>query len=193
VGEARNAEQALTRLQSIDVDVLILDIYLDALENPKEMTGFELCEVVKAKYPSTRILAHTVYEDADKVARIIRAGASGYVSKKSGFEELTYAVKEVFAGRIYINYETARRLKNLNNFLDGIESNLRANDELFSAREREVLNLLAQGKSSKQISVLLGITERTVETHRKNMIEKGGINNTAELIAHAASLGLILK
>jgi two-component system nitrate/nitrite response regulator NarL len=170
-----------------------LDIYLDAMENPKEMNGFEICEIVRQQHPSIRILAHSVYDDADKVARIIRAGALGYVSKKSGFEELTHAVKEVYAGRIYICNDTAHKLKNLNNFLEGIESNLRSKGELFSSREREVLNLLAQGKSSKDISVVLGITERTVETHRKNMIEKAQIKNTAELIAFAASLGLILK
>ena len=193
VGEARSGEQMLNRLRSIDVDVLILDIYLDAMENPKEMNGFEICEIVRQQHPSIRILAHSVYDDADKVARIIRAGALGYVSKKSGFEELTHAVKEVYAGRIYICNDTAHKLKNLNNFLEGIESNLRSKGELFSSREREVLNLLAQGKSSKDISVVLGITERTVETHRKNMIEKAQIKNTAELIAFAASLGLILK
>jgi DNA-binding NarL/FixJ family response regulator len=193
VGEARSGEQMLSRLRSLDVDVLILDIYLDAMEKPKEMNGFEICEIVRQQYPNIRILAHSVYDDADKVARIIRAGAMGYVSKKSGFEELTHAVKEVFAGRIYICNDTAHKLKNLNNFLEGIESNLRSKGELFSAREREVLNLLAQGLSSKDISVVLGITERTVETHRKNMIAKAHIKNTAELIAYAASLGLILK
>lgn len=193
VGDARNGEQMLSKLRTTDVDVLILDIYLDAMENPKEVNGFEICKVVKEKYPHLGILIHTVYDDTDKLARLIRLGALGFVSKKSGYEELIHAVKEVAAGRVFISASTAKKLKNLSSFLDGFEQHLRSSGELFSKREREVLNLLAQGKSSKHIASALRIAERTVETHRKNMIEKAQIKNTAELIAHAASLGLILK
>lgn len=75
----------------------------------------------------------------------------------------------------------------------GIETTLRSKDELFSQREREVLDLLSKGRSSRAIADILFITERTVETHRKNMIEKGQVKNTVELIAYAASLGLLKK
>jgi DNA-binding CsgD family transcriptional regulator len=96
-------------------------------------------------------------------------------------------------GHKYICTETAGKLKNLNKFLLGIEDNLRSKEEVFSQREREVLTHLSNGKSSKEIADSLFITERTVESHRKNMIEKGKVKNTVELIAYAASLGIIKK
>lgn len=193
IGEARNGEEFLHVLPTVDIDVVILDLYLDAMEDVKTMNGFQICRLVKEGYPDIKIVAHSAYEDADKVAAILKAGALGFVSKKSGFEELVWAVQTVSKGQQYICTETAGKLKNLNRFLMGIETTLRGKDELFSQREREVLDLLSKGRSSKAIADILFITERTVETHRKNMIEKGQVNNTVELIAFAASLGLIKK
>jgi DNA-binding NarL/FixJ family response regulator len=153
----------------------------------------EICKLIKEQYPSIKILAHSVYDDADRVARIINAGALGFVSKKSGFDELLDAIKIVNSGQKYICIETSGRLKNLNKFLAGIESTLRGKDEIFSQREREILELLAQGKSSRETGDMLFITERTVETHRKNMLEKSNVKNTVELIAFASTLGLLRK
>jgi DNA-binding NarL/FixJ family response regulator len=193
VGEAKNGEELLNQLKHIKVDVLILDIYLDAMEDLKTMNGFQICRFVVQHYPSIKIVAHSVYDDADRVAGILKAGALGFVSKKAGFEELISAIKAVNKGQKYICSETSGKLKNLNRFLLGIEENLRSKEEVFSQREREVLELLSQGKSSKEIADSLFITERTVESHRKNMIEKGRVKNTVELIAYASSLGLIRK
>jgi DNA-binding NarL/FixJ family response regulator len=193
VGEAQNGEAFLKALEVTEIDVLILDLYLDAMEDLNTMNGFEICRLLQEQYPHIRIAAHSIYDDADRVAKIIKAGALGYVSKKSGFDELVRAVKTVNTGKKYICPETAGKLKNLNQFLNGLESNLRGKDEVFSHREREVLNLLSDGKSSKEIADILFITERTVESHRKNMIEKAKVKNTVELIAYAASLGVIKK
>jgi DNA-binding NarL/FixJ family response regulator len=193
VGESKNGEDFISALESIELDVLILDIYLDAMEDLNALNGFQICKVVQERYPHIKIIAHSVYDDADRVAAVIKSGALGFVSKKSGFEELLRAVKTVAIGERYICPETSGKLKNLNRFLTGIESNLRGRDEVFSLREREVLNLLSQGKSSKEVAETLFITERTVESHRRNMIEKGKVKNTVELIAYAASLGVIRK
>ena len=165
VGEGSSGEQMLRRIQSIEVDVLIMDIYLDRMEDLGEMNGFELCKIVRQRYPDIRILAHSAYEDADKIAKIMRAGAKGFVSKQSGFGELLHAVKVVASDNVYLCLDTSKKLKNLNNFLSGLEDHLVANDEVFSKREREVLELLANGKSSKEIGDTLNIAERTVETH----------------------------
>jgi len=186
VGEAGNAEELMERVKLNRPDVLILDIYLDAMEHLKNRNGFEICAMIREKYPTIRIIAHSIYDDADRVARILKAGAMGFVSKKSGFDELLKAVKTVHSGKNYICSETSRRLKNLNKFLMGMESNLRGKAEIFSAREREVLDLLATGKSSREIADKLFITERTVESHRKNMLAKVNVKNTVELIAYAS-------
>jgi DNA-binding NarL/FixJ family response regulator len=193
VGEGKNGEELIDALSTTTIDVLILDIYLDGMEGLKTLNGFEICKLIKEQYPSIKILAHSVYDDADRVARIINAGALGFVSKKSGFDELLDAIKIVNSGQKYICNETSARLKNLNKFLAGIESTLRGKDEIFSQREREILELLAQGKSSRETGDMLFITERTVETHRKNMLEKSNVKNTVELIAFASTLGLLRK
>jgi DNA-binding NarL/FixJ family response regulator len=193
VGEGKNGEELIEALSTTTIDVLILDIYLDGMEGLKTLNGFEICKLIKEQYPSIKILAHSVYDDADRVARIINAGALGFVSKKSGFDELLDAIKIVNSGQKYICNETSGRLKNLNKFLAGIESTLRGKDEVFSQREREILELLAQGKSSRETGDTLFITERTVETHRKNMLEKSNVKNTVELIAYASALGLLRK
>ena len=191
VGESKNGQELLSALEKTQVDVLIMDIYLDAMEDLKTLNGFQICSLLTVRYPSIKVVAHSVYDDADKVAGILNAGALGFVSKKSGFDELIKAVKMAAAGQRYICAETSGRLKNLNKFLLGMENTLRNKDEVFSQREREVLDLLAKGKSSREIADKLFITERTVETHRKNMLEKGRVKNTVELIAYASSLGLI--
>jgi DNA-binding NarL/FixJ family response regulator len=193
VGEAQNGEELFKLLRTVRPDVLILDLYLDGMEDLTTLNGFQICHRLTQEYPDIKIVAHSVYDDADRVATVIRTGASGFVSKKSGFDELIRAIKAVHLGETYICAETSSKLKNLNEFLKGIENNLKGKDEVFSQREREVLTLLAQGKSSREIADTLFITERTVESHRKNMIEKGRVKNTVELIAHASALGLIKK
>lgn len=193
VGEAPSGQVFLEKLEVTEVDVLILDLYLDAMEDLNTLNGFQICRLVQEQYPHIKIVAHSVYHDADRVATLIKSGALGFVSKKSGFEELIRAIKTVSTGERYICPETAGKMKNLNQFLNGMEGNLRGKDEIFSQREREVLNLLSDGKSSKEIADSLFITERTVESHRKNMIEKGKVKNTVELIAYASSLGVIKK
>ena len=193
VGEASNAEDLFFALETSSVDVVILDLFLDAMENLKNVNGFEICEALTLRYPKIRVIAHSAYDDADRVARILKTGARGFVSKKSGFDELIQAVKAVKSGRIFVCSRTSKKLKNLNEFLCGLADTLKATDEIFSARERQVLSLLSRGLSSQEIGTSLFITERTVESHRKHMLLKGQVRNTAELIAFASDLGLVKK
>ncbi len=192
VGEAGTGPELFHALLTTPVDVLILDIYLDRMQDLNASNGFEICETVKKMYPGMFIIIHSAYDDADSIARVLKAGGNGFVSKKSGIDELVKAVKAVVAGHRYICKDSSMRLKNLNEFLMGME-NLKATNEIFSVRERQVLILIAEGKSSREIADLLFIGERTVESHRKNMVEKCNVKNTAELIAYAFSLGLIKK
>jgi DNA-binding NarL/FixJ family response regulator len=193
VGEAKNGEELMLALDVTPFDVLILDIYLDAMQDLKTMNGFQICRLLTKKYPHIKVIAHSVYDDADRVAEILKAGALGFVSKKSGFEELIRGVKTVFTGQKFICSETSGKLKNLEGFLLGLENQLKSKEETFSQREREVLQLLSKGKSSREIAGSLFITERTVESHRKNMMSKAKAKNTVELIANASALGLIKK
>lgn len=191
VGEAKKGEELLKVIDNTDIDVLLLDIYLDGMQDTRTIDGFEICEIVQTRYPKIKIVAHSVYDDADRVAKIMKAGAMGFVSKKAGYEELIQGIKVVYGGKKYICSETSRKLKNINNFLAGIEDTLRGEGEFFSKREREVLELLAKGFSSRGIAETLFITEKTVESHRKNMVQKAKVKNTAELIAYASSRGFL--
>lgn len=191
VGEAQQGDQLLKVVGSVPIDVLLLDIYLDSMEHLQTPDGFEICKKLQKLAPNIKIIAHSVYDDADRVASIMKAGAMGFVSKKAGYEELIHAIKVVCSGKRYICKETSKRLKNLNKFLAGLEDTLQSTDEFFSKREREVLKLLAAGHSTRDISKKLFITEKTVETHRKNLVQKASVKNTVELIAYASSRGLI--
>jgi DNA-binding NarL/FixJ family response regulator len=106
---------------------------------------------------------------------------------------LIHGIKVVATGRRYICRETAGKLKNLSEFLAGTNHTLHSSNEVFSRREKEVLELLADGFSSRAIADALGITERTVESHRKNLVLKAGARNTSELIAVASMRGMIKK
>ncbi len=191
VGDARHGEELIERLPGLEVDVLILDIYLDSMEETRTMDGFAVCEYVASKYPGIHVIAHSVYDDADRVARIMNSGAMGFVSKKAGYEELVTAIKRVYGGQKYICKETSKKLKNINEFLEGIVDELRGEKDFFSRREKNVLSLLGQGYSTKDIAKELFITEKTVETHRKNMVDKAKVKNTAELVAFASARGFL--
>jgi DNA-binding NarL/FixJ family response regulator len=193
VGEAKEPQELFNALQSIEVDVLLLDIYLDGMKEFTTVDGFQICKTIRQQYPRVRVLAHSVYDDADRVARIMNAGAVGFVSKKAGFEELVEGIRTVSQGTKYICRETAKRLKNINEFLAGIEDTLKDRIEYFSKREMEVLELLSKGFSTRDIAEKLFISEKTVESHRMHLVQKAQVKNTNELIAYAAMRGLINK
>ncbi|HTE29071.1 MAG TPA: response regulator transcription factor [Chryseolinea sp.] len=191
IGQAHNADDLFRNLDNKKTDVLLLDLYLDAMTDLEAPDGFDILEHVQKKYAEVAILAHSIYDDGDTVAKFINGGGAGFVSKKAGFEELIKAIKTVATGKKYICSETLKKLKNANMFLTGRDKLLISKEELFSKREREVLELVAQGFSSKEIAHKLFITEKTVESHRKNMVDKAGVKNTVQLTAHAAFAGLI--
>jgi DNA-binding NarL/FixJ family response regulator len=190
VGGSQDGEGLLSILKTREIDIVILDIYLDSMGEFDTKNGFEICQLVKQQFPHVEVIIHSTYEDADRIAKSLQAGAKGYVSKKSGFDQLLEAIKVVHAGKVFTCTHICSKLKNLNNFLKGLEK-LKGKEEIFSERERQVLVELAMGKSSKQIADDLFITERTVESHRKNMIEKADVKNAVELIAYASSIGLL--
>ncbi len=193
IGDAKAGEELFKVLKTKTVDIVILDIYLDGMEDMRTQDGFEICHALNQQYPAVKVIAHSVYDDADRVARIMRAGAKGFVSKKAGFEELIHGIQVVYAGGTFICQETAKKLKNLNEFLAGIEETLQPKDEFFTRREREVLELLAKGYSSRDIARKLFITDKTVESHRKNLVQKAKVKNTVQLITYASMRGFIKK
>ncbi|NOT75789.1 MAG: response regulator transcription factor [Cyclobacteriaceae bacterium] len=189
-GEASDFDELMKKLDG-QTDILLLDIYLDSMKEVKTIDGFEICTIVNQKFPKIKVIFHSVYDDADRVARAMKAGAMGFISKKAGYQELIQGIKVVYSGKKYICEATSKRLKNLNRFLIGLEDTLKSKDEFFSKREKQVLELLAKGYSSRAIAKKLFIAEKTVESHRKNLVSKAEVKNTNELIAYSFARGLI--
>jgi DNA-binding NarL/FixJ family response regulator len=173
------------------IDVLLLDLYLDGMTDLKAPNGFDIIKRIRTTNPKLKIIVHSIYEDGDSIVEAMEAGAYGFISKKTSAEELIRSIKVVASGKKYICPEAVKKFRNTNAYLSGKEKKLVPKERLFTKREREVLLLVAQGYSSKQIAAELFITEKTVETHRKHMVEKANVKNTVQLIAYAAETGFL--
>ena len=169
-----SCEDALSKIKKPPPDVVLMDIAL------KGMSGIEGSAELKLKFPSIQILMLTVYEDNEKIFSSLRAGASGYLLKKSPLEKIAAAVKEVHNGGAPMTPVIARKV------LDFFSSPLKKiKDYNLTKREKEILSLLVQGSSYKMICKKLFISIDTVRTHIKNIYEKLHVNSKSEAVAKA--------
>jgi DNA-binding NarL/FixJ family response regulator len=172
VAEANTAEDMLKQLALEPVDLLLTDI-----GTPKGMNGFELCLLVKKDFPDTRILALSMSEDGSMIAKMIEeAKVDGYIPKAAGQQELLKAIEEIASGLEYFSsavlkqYKTYQKTRNENKALH------------LTNRELQVIECIMQYLSNKQIAAKLFISERTVETHRKNIYRKTDTKGESSLI-----------
>jgi len=167
-GSAQNAADALKMLPKVQADVILLDI------NLPDMSGTDLCRIIRSKYPHFRILALTTYLQRDFVEKMLENGAMGYVLKNAPPVEILEGIEAVAAGEKYICEEVSKLINKQNN------------DTIFlSRREIEVLSLIAEGFTTKEIADKLFISALTVETHRKNLLTKLNAKNMVSLIKTA--------
>jgi DNA-binding NarL/FixJ family response regulator len=169
------------------IDVVILDLQLEIFKGKKVVNGYDICETILAKYPDIKVVGHSMYDSIESVNKIFYKGAMGFVSKKSGHEELVNAIKQVYNGNIYICKEIIKKTKNSGKFIEQTDDILKAIIEPFTKAERSVLEKISKGFSTKQIAQQLDISEKTVETHRKHLFDKTGVKNVAELISYIYS------
>ncbi|MCW3075500.1 MAG: Two component transcriptional regulator, LuxR family [Bacteroidetes bacterium] len=169
------------------IDVFILDLQLQILRDKKQLNGFDLCEIIRTKFPHIKVIGHSMYDDVATVNKFFKKGGMGFVSKKSGHVELVNAIKQVSEGEKYICCEMVKKAKNGKKFLRREDDTLKAITETFTKAEKSILEKIAKGYSTKQIAQQLEISEKTVETHRKNLFVKADVKNVAELIAYAYS------
>jgi DNA-binding NarL/FixJ family response regulator len=185
IGEAGNAQEAWRQACDLHPDVLLLDLSMPG------GGGADVAERVSRDCPKVRVLALTMHEERGYVSRLLRAGASGYVLKRTASSELVRAIREVAAGRTYVDPSlagallTARALRSARR--PGAETQDVAQD--LSARETEVLKLVALGHSNKEIAALAEISVKTVEAHRANAMEKLGLRNRVALVRFAMDKG----
>jgi DNA-binding NarL/FixJ family response regulator len=164
-------------------DVVLVDITMP------QLNGLDAIERLKSERPRVYIIVLTMEEDADTAADAIRRGASGYVLKSSESSELFTAIEEVLNGHIFISPVVARETSG--HFAAEAERNARGT--ALTLRQREVLQLLAEGMSMKQAADRLGVTPRTIAFHKYSMMEQLGFKTTAELVRHAVVLGLVAR
>jgi len=182
VGRVQNGRDLLRAADELSPDVIVTDISMPLLN------GIEALRQLKKSNPDVRVVFLTVHADVSYVTEAFRAGASGYVLKQSAAEELRSAIRAVHAGETYITPLIATdRLAELLEADQATESLA----VVLTPREREVLQLLAEGRSAKEIASVLDISPRTVEFHKYNVMEKLGLRTTAELTQYAIKHGIV--
>jgi DNA-binding NarL/FixJ family response regulator len=174
------------------ISIFILDLQLYTVKQPSTFNGYEICEMITRNHPDVKVIAHSMYDHIDSVNAIFGKGAMGFVSKKSGFAELINAISHVAAGKRYICPEIERKSKNARNFLKNSDEFLKGTEEQFTRAEKQILEKIAKGFSTKEIAQQFEVSEKTIETHRKHLFVKANVKNAAELIAFTYSRRLLM-
>lgn len=165
IGHAMNAESCLAFLANQQPDVILMDI------NMPGKSGIDLCKEVKEKYPALFIIGLSTFNQQSFVQKMMENGASGYVLKNASKEEIMEAINAVVRGKTYLSFEAAQTMKS------GQDNKI-----ILTRREKEVLELIAEGMTNNEIAGKLFISVATVDTHRKNLLAKFNAKNVAELI-----------
>lgn len=176
VGTTLDGEGVLQLVATNEVDVAILDIEMPGL------TGVQLSELLKKKYPEIKILILSMYKTQGFVKKLISIGANGYILKNKGSDELVKAIRSIHAGKSFVGQEITEIL------IETLRSDDRKKETSkikLTKREKEVLALIVMGLTSYEIGKKLFISSSTVDTHRKHLIEKAGVRNSKELIRYA--------
>jgi NarL family two-component system response regulator LiaR len=182
VGEAPDGREAIARCRSLKPDVVLMDIAMPGLG------GLEASLEIRKECPETRILVLTQYEDREYVARFLKAGAAGYVLKRTAGSELASAIRSVHRGGLVLDPQVAREALRESEPAAETGGNLY---ESLTDREKQVLKLVAEGKSNKEVAELLGISVKTAMSHREHVMEKLGLHNRTDLIRFALKAGVI--
>ncbi len=182
VGEASDGREVILKNQELQPDVLIMDITMPNLN------GIDATRKIIKQNPQTRIIALSMHSDHHFVAEMLQAGATAYLLKDCVYDELVQAIKLVCQGKTYLSPEVASLL--VKDYRSQRQQTTTAKSETLSPREREVLQLMAEGHSTKNIADKLFLSVKTIEAHRAQIMRKLDIHNVAELTKYAIRQGL---
>ena len=183
VAEANNGRTALKHVQQLSPNVIIMDIGM------RELNGIDATRQIISKFPDAKILALSMYSDKQFSKGMLKAGASGYMLKDSASKELVDAIRIVADSNVYISPSIAGVVTE--DYLEHLTEKDAEVRSVLTSREVEVLQLLAEGESTKQAASTLGVSTKTIESHRQNIMKKLDIDNVVDLIKYAIREGII--
>jgi two-component system response regulator NreC len=184
VGEAGDGKEAVEKTKALCPDVVLMDIAM------KHMNGLEATARIKKMAPEVKVLVLTMYENEEYIFQILRAGASGYLLKEAAMNDLISAIKAVKKGESYLSPSISKKV--IEDYIRRAELGEKATiNDILSDREREILQLIAEGHTYDDIASILCISKKTVETHRANIMDKLNIHDKVGLVKYAIRKGLI--
>ena len=183
VAEAVDGREAVRLTEQLQPDVVVMDFSMPGLN------GLEATRQIKQIISAVKVLILTRHTNKEYIYNILQAGASGYLVKKSAPEELIAAIRAVARGDSYLDPSISAMV--INGYMQWTGSEIQKTDDLISPREREVLQLIAEGRSNQEIAKILHISVKTVGNHRTNLMDKLSLHSTAELTQYAVRTGII--
>jgi DNA-binding NarL/FixJ family response regulator len=187
LGEASNGLEAIEFFKNQPTDVVIMDIRMP------EMSGIETTKYLTENYPGVKVLALTMHDEEAFIYKMLNAGASGYLLKNVGKEEFVTAINKIYKGENYFSLDMATKM--ITNMMfakpNDTAEHVEDDDMQLTKREIEVIKLIAEGLTSQDIADKLFISPRTVDTHRRNLLQKLNVKNTAELIKFAIKHNIV--
>jgi DNA-binding NarL/FixJ family response regulator len=182
VGEAENGREAVQLTQELSPDLVIMDVTMP------DLNGIDATRIITSGSTNTKVIALSMYSDKQFVQGMIQAGASGYLLKDCAFGELVNAIRAITDGNTYLSPGIAGII--VQDYLKKLSSDRSSASSALTNREREVLQLIAEGKGTRAIASDLNVSVKTIETHRRQIMEKLGIFSVAELTKYAIREGL---
>ena len=182
VDEAQNGLDVIEKLNNMDIDVVLMDIDMGV------SNGLETTENIKKQFPDVKVLILSMLELHEYIIKALEAGATGYIHKNAGIDEVLSAIRSVAKGDSYFSKEVSSKILD---YINKPKASTKRKDIPLTAREIEVLKLIAEEYSNPEIANKLYISIRTVDTHRRNLLEKLSAKNTAGLVKYAIKEGLL--
>ncbi|MGG3520523.1 response regulator transcription factor [Bacillus pseudomycoides] len=185
VGEANNGKEALKKVGEAQPDIVLMDLYMP------EMDGIEATSCIKKEYPNVKVLVLTSFSDQAHVLPALKAGASGYILKDVEPDQLVEAIRSAYKGNIQLHPDIASALLSQTLPQEEKQESSNIHVDVLTARENEVLQLLAKGMSNKEIASVLVITEKTVKAHVSSILGKLNLSDRTQAALYAVKNGVV--